>query len=155
MRLWSHTLVLRQKRSQSKSPTSPHQLKFKVTKLVGKVMVTVFWDADSVLLVDFLDLGWTINGDYYASTGTSSSHYHSDVSWEAGLRSAPPTRQHACAQESSGDDEGNQLWLSCSPISHTPPTSNLNYHLFPPQEAPSRLHFTVIVKSSQLWAITI
>lgn len=52
---------------QWKHPASPPPKKCKVVKSAGKVMVTVFWDAGGVLLVDFLEQGRTINGDYYAS----------------------------------------------------------------------------------------
>lgn len=51
---------------QWKHPDSPPPRKFKVVKSAGKVMVTVFWDAQGVLLVDFLEQGHTINGHYYA-----------------------------------------------------------------------------------------
>ena len=32
----------------------------------GKVMASVFWDADGILLIDYLQKGQTINGTYYA-----------------------------------------------------------------------------------------
>lgn len=51
---------------QWKHRDSPPPRKFKVTKSAGKVMVTVFWDAQGILLVDFLEQRRTINGDYYA-----------------------------------------------------------------------------------------
>ena len=49
--------------SQLKHPQSPPPRKFKVIKSVGKIMVSVLWDASGVLLVD-LEPGQTINGDY-------------------------------------------------------------------------------------------
>lgn len=52
---------------QWKHPASPPPKKCRVVRSAGKVMVTVFWDADGVLLVDFLEQGRTINGEYYAS----------------------------------------------------------------------------------------
>ena len=41
--------------------------KFQVQKSAGKVLVSIFWDQDSILLVDYLPKGQTINADYYSS----------------------------------------------------------------------------------------
>jgi histone-lysine N-methyltransferase SETMAR len=42
-------------------------LKAKVYPSVGKVMATVFWDAEGILLVDYLEKGLTINSEYYSN----------------------------------------------------------------------------------------
>lgn len=47
---------------------SPTQKKFKTVRSAGKVMATVFWDAEGVILVDFLEHGRTINSVLYVST---------------------------------------------------------------------------------------
>ena len=47
---------------------SPSPKKFKVTPSAGKVMITVFWDACGVLLVEFLQKGQTINSACYQAT---------------------------------------------------------------------------------------
>nr|XP_060623585.1 histone-lysine N-methyltransferase SETMAR-like isoform X2 [Anolis sagrei ordinatus] len=44
---------------------SPRPKKFRVQKSVTKVMVSVFWDKEGVLLVDYLQNGSTINARYY------------------------------------------------------------------------------------------
>lgn len=36
-------------------------------KSAGKVMASVFWDADRILMIDYLPKGQTINGEYYAN----------------------------------------------------------------------------------------
>ncbi|UYV82375.1 hypothetical protein LAZ67_21001863 [Cordylochernes scorpioides] len=41
--------------------------KAKTVPSAGKVMVSVFWDSEGVLLLDFLNKGQTITGDYYAN----------------------------------------------------------------------------------------
>lgn len=46
---------------------SPPPRKFKMQPSAGKVMLTVFWDAEGVILVDFLQKGATITGAYYAN----------------------------------------------------------------------------------------
>ncbi|GBP29545.1 Histone-lysine N-methyltransferase SETMAR [Eumeta japonica] len=41
--------------------------KFKVQKSASKLMATTFWDSESVLLIDYLPKGTTMNGQYYAN----------------------------------------------------------------------------------------
>ena len=47
-----------------KHPGSPAPKKMK-TVSSGKIMVTIFWDEDGVLVVDFLEPGQTINSERY------------------------------------------------------------------------------------------
>lgn len=39
--------------------------KFKVQKSASKVMATIFWDCEGILLIDYLPKGTTMNGEYY------------------------------------------------------------------------------------------
>lgn len=41
--------------------------KFKVQPSAGKVMATIFWDCKGILLIDYLEKGNTITGEYYAN----------------------------------------------------------------------------------------
>ncbi|GBP30668.1 Histone-lysine N-methyltransferase SETMAR [Eumeta japonica] len=41
--------------------------KFKVQKSASKLMATIFWDSEGVLLIDYLPNGTTMNGQYYAN----------------------------------------------------------------------------------------
>ena len=52
---------------QWKHVGSPTPKKAKVTPSAGKVMASVFWDADGIILVDYLEKGRTVTGQYYAS----------------------------------------------------------------------------------------
>lgn len=45
----------------------PAPKKAMVVKSAGKVMASVFWDADGILMIDYLPKGQTINGEYYAN----------------------------------------------------------------------------------------
>lgn len=49
---------------------SPQKKKFKSTASAGKVMVTVFWDCEGVILIDVMPRGSTINSEAYVSTLT-------------------------------------------------------------------------------------
>ena len=55
------------RRRQSVGPGSPRPKKFKTQPSAGKVMATVFWDAQGVILLDFLAQKSTITGAYYAN----------------------------------------------------------------------------------------
>ena len=44
--------------------------KAKTVPSAGKIMASVFWDGDGILLIDYLQKGQTINGTYYASLPT-------------------------------------------------------------------------------------
>jgi len=46
---------------------SPRSQKFRVQKSAGKVLASIFWDQDSILLIDYLPKGQTINAEYYSS----------------------------------------------------------------------------------------
>ena len=44
----------------------PPPKKFKVVPSAGKVMATIFWDSEGILLIDYKSKGATITGEYYA-----------------------------------------------------------------------------------------
>ena len=48
-------------------PGSPRPKKFKTQPSAGKVMATVFWDAQGLIMLDFLAKKSTITGAYYAN----------------------------------------------------------------------------------------
>ena len=52
---------------QSVGPGSPRPKKFKTQRSAGKVMATVFWDAQGIIMLDFLAKKSTITGVYYAN----------------------------------------------------------------------------------------
>ena len=52
---------------QWKHPGSPPPKKFKRVCSEGKVMASVFWDSQRVIMVDYLEQGRTIIGAYYAA----------------------------------------------------------------------------------------
>ena len=52
---------------QNVGPGSPRPKKFKTQPSAGKGMATVFWDAQGVIMLDFLAKKSTITGAYYAT----------------------------------------------------------------------------------------
>ena len=67
---WVHHYEPLSKRSSMewRHPTSPRAKKFKSQRSAGKIMATVFWDIEGVILVDFMPKGTTINSDAYIDT---------------------------------------------------------------------------------------
>ena len=41
--------------------------KFRVQRSVGKVLASISWDQDGILLIDYLPKGHIINAEYYSS----------------------------------------------------------------------------------------
>jgi len=46
---------------------SPRPKKFRVQKSAGKVLASIFWDQNGILLIDYLPKGQTIKAEYYSS----------------------------------------------------------------------------------------
>jgi len=46
---------------------SPRPKKFRVQKSAGKVLASIFWDQDGILLIHYLPKGQIINAEYYSS----------------------------------------------------------------------------------------
>ena len=57
---------MKQQSMQWKHSGSPSPRKFKVHASAGKIMCTVFWDAEGILLIDYMPHTVTITGVYYA-----------------------------------------------------------------------------------------
>ena len=64
---WVHYYEPENKARQSVGPGSPRPKKFKTQPSAGKVMATVFWDAQGVIMLDFLAKKSTITVAYYAN----------------------------------------------------------------------------------------
>jgi len=56
----------KQQSMQWKHASSPSPRKFKVQASAGKIMCTIFWDAEGILLIDFMPQKVTMTGVYYA-----------------------------------------------------------------------------------------
>jgi len=65
---WIHhyTPETKQQSKQWISPGESAPKKAKMVPSAGKVMATIFWDAKGVILMDFLEKGRTITGQYYS-----------------------------------------------------------------------------------------
>ena len=63
------TMTRRRNNNQRSGVISAHpdQRKFRVQKSAGKVLASIFWDQDGILLIDYIPKGQTINAVYYLS----------------------------------------------------------------------------------------
>ena len=55
---------------QRKHPVSPPHKKFNSVHSAGKVMTSIFWDSQEVIMIDYLEHGRTINRAYYMYAGS-------------------------------------------------------------------------------------
>jgi len=65
---WIHwyTPETKEQSKQWTSPGEPAPKKAKTVPSAGMVMVTVFWDSQGVIYIDYLEKGKTVTGLYYA-----------------------------------------------------------------------------------------
>uniref|UniRef100_A0A5S6Q2P9 Mos1 transposase HTH domain-containing protein n=1 Tax=Trichuris muris TaxID=70415 RepID=A0A5S6Q2P9_TRIMR len=54
-----------QQSRQWKHTDSPRPVRARIKSRVGKVLATILWDADGILLIDYMQHGATITGTYY------------------------------------------------------------------------------------------
>jgi len=65
--LYHYDPETKQQSMEWRHSSSPRPKKFRVQKSAGKVLASIFWDQDSILLIDYLPMGRTINAEYYSS----------------------------------------------------------------------------------------
>jgi len=65
--LYHYDLETKQQSMKWQHSGSPCPKKFQVQKSTGKVLASIFWDQDGILLIDYLPKGQTINAVYYSS----------------------------------------------------------------------------------------
>ena len=65
--LYHYDPETKQQSMEWRHSSSPRPKKFRVQKSAGKVLASIFWDQDGILLIDYLPKGQTINAEYYSS----------------------------------------------------------------------------------------
>jgi len=66
-RLYHYGPETKQQSMECRHSGLPSPKKFRVQKFAGKVLASIFWDQDGILLIDYLPKGQTINAQYYSS----------------------------------------------------------------------------------------
>jgi len=104
-----------------------------VQKSAGKVLASIFWDQDGILLTDYLPKGQTINAEYYSSLLVQLKDFLKEKRCgkftKGGLVIA---RQCPGSPGTCNPEETGLPWL---PVFNHPPCSPdlapSDYHLFP------------------------
>ena len=65
--LYLHDPETKQQSMEWRHSCSPRPKNFRVKKSAGKVLASIFFDQDGILLINYLPKGQTINAEYYLS----------------------------------------------------------------------------------------
>jgi len=65
--LYHYDPATEQQSMEWRHTASPRPKKFQVQKSAGKVLASIFWDQDGILLIEYLPKGQTISAEYYSS----------------------------------------------------------------------------------------
>jgi len=65
--LYHYDLETKQQSMEWRYSGSTRPRKFRVQKFAAKVLASILWDQDSILLIDYLPMGQTINAECYSS----------------------------------------------------------------------------------------
>jgi len=64
--LYHYDPETKQQSTEWQHSESPRPQKFRVQKCAGKFLASIFWDQDSIIPIDYLPKGQTINAEYYS-----------------------------------------------------------------------------------------
>jgi len=112
---------------------SPRPTKFRVSKSAEKVLASIFWDQDGILLIDYLPKGQAINTVYYSSLlvklkDTLKEKRRGKVTkWALFLHDNAPAHRALATQK-------KLVYLGLQGLDHPPYSPDLapfDYHLFP------------------------
>ena len=65
--VYNYDPEIKQQSMEWRRSSSPRRKKFRVQKSAGKVLASIFWDQDGILLIDYLPKGQIMNAEYYSS----------------------------------------------------------------------------------------
>jgi len=111
----------------------PALKKFQVQISTGKVLVSIFWDEDSILLIDYLPKGQNINVEYYSTLLVQMKDIlkekrHGKIIKQVLFLHNNATAHHALATQKKLTYLGFQC-LDHPPYS--PDLASSDYHMFP------------------------
>ena len=130
MRHGSTTMMLKPKfKVCSGNKCSPTPKKFKLLPSEGKVLLSVFWDAQGVVMVDYLQRGETITGLYYTDLihklrNAIKDKHHGK--WSFFIKTTPQVTGNGC-------DFHSMLWIA-GPSTYSSELTPSDYRLFPKLE---------------------
>jgi len=133
---WLHHYDPETKKQQSmegQHSGSPSPKKFRVQKSAGKVLASIFWDQDGILLIDYLPKGQTINAEYYSSLLVQLKDILKQKRRGNFTKGVLFLHENALAQWALATQK-KQAYLGFQSLDHRPYSPNVapsDYHLFP------------------------
>jgi histone-lysine N-methyltransferase SETMAR len=129
-------------------PGEPRPVKAKTVASAGKVIVTVFWDCEGIILVDYLEKGRTINAEYYSNL-LKNDLREALKEKRPGKLDSRPLLQHDNARPHTARFTMatiNELkWELLPHPAYSPDLAPSDYHLFGPLKKPLRgIHFETV-----------
>lgn len=118
-------------------------LKAKTVPSAGKVMVTVFWDCQGVILVDYLPKGMTINSAYYSNLLDKDLRTALKNKRRGKLSSVPLLQQDNARSHTAALTTTTITRMGWTLLPHPPYSPDLapsDYHLFSALKQPLRGH---------------
>ena len=107
---------------------SLHPKKFRVQKSAGKVLASIFWAQDGILLIDYLPNGQTINTEYYSSLLVQLKDIFNEKCRRKVTKGVLFLHDYALAQRALAIQK-KLAYLGLQYLDN-PPYSPLDYHLF-------------------------
>ena len=136
---------LKRSSMEMRHPTSPRVKKFKSQCSAGKIMATVFWDIEGVILVGFMPKGSTINSDVYIDTLRKLKARLRRVRPHLDMSEVLLQHDTACPHTSLKTHEVIAFfgWTRVTHPPYSPDLAPSDYHLFGPlKEGVRGQHFT-------------
>jgi len=102
-------------------------------KSTGKVLVLIFWDQDSILLIDYLPKGQTINAEYYSSPLVQLKDILEEKCNRKVTKGVLFLQDNALAHQALATQK-KLAYLNFQYLDHPPYSPDLapsDYHLFP------------------------
>jgi len=107
--LYHYVPETKQQSMEWRHSSSPRPKKFRVQKTDGKFLASIFWDQDSILLIDYLSKGRTINAEIYSylMAGAFEGHFEGKTpreghQWGLVLARQCPVSPGTCNPEETG-----------------------------------------------------
>lgn len=111
------------------------------TQSLGKVMITVFWDCEGIILIDYLPKGTTINAAYYSNLLTGPVRTALKEKRKGKLHMRPLLQQDNARPHTARLTMDTIKKLRWELLPHPPYSPDLapsDYHLFGPLKKPLR-----------------
>ena len=108
--------------------------KFRVQNTAGKVLTSIFWDQDGILLIGYLSKGQTINTEYYSTLMVQLKDIFKEKSRGKVTKGVLFLHDNAPAQPALVTQK-KLAYLRFQCLDHPPYSPDLapsDYHLFPP-----------------------